>query len=162
MCGGVSSGSLLDSLELLVALLTSLDVLLSLEMLLSLETLLALELERDMLELEFELLVLDTRLLELLWMLELKLLELLTLLKLLLALVSAELELTALELIELGAAEEDGGVSGCWLSSPPLPPQPVSPTTIKMQTANLCMMVPHQEQIPFRRFARAVFSGRCM
>jgi len=162
MCGGVSSGSLLDSLELLVALLTSLDVLLSLEMLLSLETLLALELERDMLELEFELLVLDTRLLELLWMLELKLLELLTLLKLLLSLVSAELELTALELIELGAAEEDGGVSGCWLSSAPLPPQPVSANTIKMQTANLCMMVPHQEQIPFRRFARAVFSGRCM
>lgn len=72
MCGGGSSGSAL--LELEEELLSSL--LSWLEALLSLVTLLALEFERDTLELELELLVLDTRLLELLITLEFKLLEL--------------------------------------------------------------------------------------
>lgn len=72
MCGGGSSGSTL--LELEEELLSSL--LSWLEALLSLVTLLALEFERDTLELELELLVLDTRLLELLITLEFKLLEL--------------------------------------------------------------------------------------
>lgn len=72
MCGGSSSGSTLLELEveLLPSLLPWLDALLSLV------ALLALELERGTLELELELLVLDTRLLELLITLEFTLLEL--------------------------------------------------------------------------------------